>query len=274
MRNIRLTIEFDGSDLYGWQYQPRQPTVQGLLEATLAKILRAPTTAYGCSRTDAGVSARNYVANFHTDSRLPTRRFPVALNANLPATVCVKSAEEVGPEFHARFSARGKTYIYRVVRGRSPLRSARAWELRFPVDDTRIARALRLFSGRHDFSRFCFLPAASAPAPHTAPLIPGTASDAARPSPPGLCHISRARLAAGHDELLIIITGDRFLYKMVRRIVGASVAYGSGRLTLADLRNALAGRPHLPFTTAPATGLVLDSVEYWRAPGTPADSAS
>jgi len=266
MRNIRLTIEFDGAGFYGWQFQPNHPTVQGALEAALAKILREKTTAYGCSRTDSGVSARNYVTNFHTESRLPVRRLPVALNANLPDTVLVKEADEVGPEFHARFSARSKTYLYRVVLGRSPLRSARAWELLFPIDLERTARALRLFSGRHDFSRFCFLrPAGHNPFPSeetrlcskagSSPLVP-------RPSSPGFCTIARARLTAKGDELVVTITGDRFLYKLVRRIVGASVAYGSGRLTVTDIKSALAGRPHLPFTTAPASGLILDSVRY------------
>ena len=271
MRNIRLTIEFDGSGFSGWQFQPNRPTVQGALEAALAKILGEKTTAYGCSRTDAGVSARDYVANFHTDSRLPTRRFPVALNANLPETICVKAVAEAGPEFHARFSAKGKTYLYRIVRGRSPLRSGRAWEFTFPADTAKMARALRLFLGRHDFSRFCFLPSAGHnpfPGRGHDPFqssemgsCPKSGTKSGNPTP-GYCTIRQARLAARGDEFLITISGDRFLYKLVRRMVGASVAYGSGRLTLSDIRAALAGRQHLPFTTAPACGLVLDSVRY------------
>jgi len=283
MRNIRLTIEFDGSDFFGWQFQPNRPTIQAALQSAVERVTKEKAVVYGCSRTDSGVSARNYVANFHTDSRLPVRRIPVAINANLPATICVKSAEDVGPEFHARFSARGKTYEYLVVMGRSPLRRAHAWELYPPADPARMARALRLFSGERDFRAFCHLKAADSSRlaahgrdrfPVAGDCHPVSAEEtggctslprpyAKTPAPSSaFCTLTRASLAKDGDEILVTIRGNRFLYKMVRRIVGAAVTYGAAGITLADIRAALAGREHQPFQTAPASGLILDSVRY------------
>lgn len=239
MRNVRLLLEFDGAGFAGWQYQPRHRTVQGELENALEAVTGAKTKVYGSSRTDSGVSARNYVANFLTASRLGPEQLGRALNFHLPEDIRVKSVAEVPPDFHARFSARGKTYVYRIVRGRSPLRRTQAWEIRFPVDRKRMRRALALFQGTHDFRPFC----------HTQETS-------------GVCRLSRLGLAEQGDEIAVTVGGNRFLYKMVRRIVGAAVAYGAGRMTLTDIRAALAGGKHQPFQTAPAQGLVLDSVEY------------
>jgi tRNA pseudouridine38-40 synthase len=238
-RNLRLTIEFDGRGFYGWQFQPDRPTIQGELERALAAIAGSRLTAYGCSRTDAGVSARRYVANFHTESRLGLDRWRRAINHHLPRSILVRDIAETDPSFHARFSARGKTYRYRLVRGRSPLRAAHAWELRWPVDPERVRRALREFLGTRDFRPLC-----------------QTADTS------GTCTILELELTGSGDELELLVRGDRFLYKLVRRITGAAVEYGAGRLTLADIRAALAGRPHRAFRTAPPEGLLLDSVEY------------
>jgi tRNA pseudouridine38-40 synthase len=238
-RNIHLTVEFDGTGYSGWQFQPSQPSVQAALETALAGVTGAATKVYGCGRTDAGVSARNYVANFHTASRLPTERLRLALNASLPDDILVKSARDEAPDFHARHSARSKTYRYLIVAGRSPLRRRHAWEFRFRLDPGRMKAAAVLFEGRRDFSAFCQTRNRS-----------------------GVCRVSRVAVAARTDEVVIAVKGDRFLYKMVRRIVGALVACGAGRLTERDIRAALAGRPAPVFPTAPARGLVLDRVTY------------
>ncbi len=241
LQNIRLVLEFDGSGFAGWQYQPHHRTVQGELQAALTKLLGEHVTVYGCSRTDAGVSARNYVANFQTSSRLTTQQICRALNFHLPREILIKHAELAPVEFHARYSAKSKTYRYFVVLGRSPLRASRYWEFRLPVQTERLCRALQLFSGRHDFGNFCHL--------HL-------------PSRPAYCTLYCLDLLTPEDELIITIRGDRFLYKMVRRIVGAAVAYGASSITLTDIRAALAGHKHRPFPTAPSHGLVLESVEY------------
>jgi tRNA pseudouridine38-40 synthase len=239
VRNLKLTIEFDGTGYAGWQYQPHRQTVQGEIESAAGKVLQQSVTVYGCGRTDAGVSARAYVANVNVDSQFTAERLRLALNHFLPEDILVLSVEEAKPGFHARHSASGKTYVYRIVRRKSPLRRRHAWEFWFKLDAERMRRAARLFEGARDFRAFC----------QTADRD-------------GICHVRRVRVEASSDEVTVSVEGDRFLYKMVRRIVGALVAYGSGRLTQKDIRAALAGRPSQPFQTAPACGLMLDSVDY------------
>lgn len=239
MPNLKLTIEFDGTGYAGWQFQPGHPTIQGEVESALRQIIKQETTAYGCGRTDAGVSARGYVANVHINSALPPERMRAALNHFLPTDIRVQTVEEAAADFHARFSAKLKTYRYRLVRGASPLRRRHAWEYHWPLDSGRVCRTARLFRGRRDFQPFCQTRDAN-----------------------GVCLVESVTVEEAGDELAITVCGDRFLYKMVRRIVGALVAAGSGRLTQQDIRAALAGRPTRPFQTAPACGLLLDSVEY------------
>jgi tRNA pseudouridine38-40 synthase len=239
MPNLKLTIEFDGASYAGWQFQPDRPTVQGDIESALNRVVSRAVTVYGCGRTDAGVSARRYVANFHTDSSLPPERLRAALNHFLPEDITVHSVEQEGPDFHARFSAKRKKYVYRILRAASPLRRRHAWEHSYPLDIERLRKAARLFEGRRDFRPFC--------------QTRGTS---------GVCTVESVLVKAARDELTITVRGDRFLYKMVRRIVGALVACGSGRLTQKDIRAALVGKHCRPFTTAPAHGLLLDSVEY------------
>ncbi len=238
-RNICLTIEFDGTNYHGWQIQPNRPTVQGELQNALRQLFGTATEIYGCSRTDAGVSARNYSANFFTSSYLPTEKIAPALNFYLPRDIFVKSARVVPLQFHARYSARAKTYSYTIVLIRSPLRSRHAWEYPFPLNLERLKSVARLFLGEHNYNPFC----------HTK-------------EPNGICQITSIRVKTSKDQITILIQGNRFLYKMVRRIVGAMVAYAAGRLTRQQIRAALAGKKHRPFLTAPANGLILESVRY------------
>jgi tRNA pseudouridine38-40 synthase len=239
MRNLKLVVEFDGTRYAGWQFQPRHQTVQGEIESAVGKVLQQKVTVYGCGRTDAGVSARAYVANVHVDSPLTAERLKLALNHFLPEDILVLSIEETKPGFHARHSALGKTYVYRIVCRRSPLRRRHAWEFWLKLDVDKMRKAAHLFEGAKDFRAFC-----------------------QTRDQDGICHVRRVRVAASDDEVTVSVEGDRFLYKMVRRIVGALVACGSGRLTQKDIRAALAGKPFQPFQTAPAHGLLLDSVEY------------
>ncbi len=238
--NVRLTIEFDGTGYAGWQFQPNRPTVQGEIEAALRRVFGVETTVYGCGRTDAGVSARGYVANFHVkELRLTPKRLRPAINHYLPPQMHVREVALVPESFHARHSAREKTYVYHIVGGVSPLRRARAWEVSFPLNVARVRRAAQLFIGTRNYNAFC----------HTS-------------DPTGICTLHKIDILESGDELTITVQGDRFLYKLVRRTVGAMVTYGLGRVTLKDLKSALAGRAHTPFQTAPAHGLVLDSVSY------------
>ncbi|MGB9742159.1 MAG: tRNA pseudouridine(38-40) synthase TruA [candidate division WOR-3 bacterium] len=239
IKNIKLTIEFDGTDYAGWQIQSGQPTVQGLIENAVARVFGQAITVYGCSRTDAGVSARNYTANFFMPLKLPVDRIPAALNHYLPPAIYVHQAEVVPDDFHARYSARVKTYVYHLICGRSPLRRRFAWEYPGRLDLSRLKKGARLFVGTRDFSRFCFVRSGN-----------------------GVCTVKSITVRSRQDELLITVRGDRFLYKLVRRMVGALVAYAAGRITSRDIRAALAGRKHKPFITAPAHGLILERVGY------------
>jgi len=266
--NLKLTVEFDGTNYAGWQYQPGQPTIQGEIESALAKIVGKQVTVCGCGRTDAGVSARAYVANFHLPiaiSQSPfanLERLRAALNHFLPRDIHVISVEEAPADFHARFSAKRKTYVYGIVRAMSPLRRRHAWEYRYPLDAERMLKAARLFEGRRDFRPFCQLGRkrenVDCPALSSTQALRGTVPVCGS----GICTVKTVRLKAVGDEVTITVTGDRFLYKMVRRIVGALAANGSGRLTQKDIRAALAGKSSPRFQTAPACGLLLDSVEY------------
>jgi len=239
VRNVQLIIEFDGTAYAGWQSQPNHLTIQGLLERAAQRLFGQRIKIYGCSRTDAGVSARNYVANFSYSSSLPVEKIPAALNFYLPADIYVKSADIVPEDFHARYSARLKTYTYRIVYGRSPLRSRRSWEVGTRLDVQRLKSVAKLFIGTLDFQPFCHCQ-----------------------SGPSICTVKSITCKQFRDEILITVKGDRFLYKMVRRIVGALVAYSSCRLTKRDIRRALKGRKHKPFVIAPARGLILEGVQY------------
>jgi len=239
VRCFRLILEFDGAAYAGWQFQPDRPTVQGAVETALLATPGVASAVIGCSRTDSGVSARNYVASFSTTTWLPPERLRLALNSRLPEDIIVKSVARVPPSFHARHSARSKTYSYLIVLGRSPLRRNRAWQFRYPLRVRPMQQAARLFLGRHDFRPFCQTRDQN-----------------------GTCTITRVSVRKQADEIVVMVCGNRFLYKMVRRIVGALVACGSGRIAPADIKAALAGRSRIPFQTAPARGLFLDAVDY------------
>jgi tRNA pseudouridine38-40 synthase len=262
LRNIRLTIEFCGAGFAGWQYQPDRPTVQGAVETAIEKVTRQAVRVHGCSRTDAGVSARAFVANCHLDTALAPEKLRLALNAHLPDTVHVREAAEADEKFQARFSAKGKRYEYTVVLGISPLRRGRAWEYRYPVDARLCRPALALFQGTHDFQPFCQFGLGTRSETEDGVGRRPPASRTVMSRANGVCTVRRVTLEAAGDELVFAVEGDRFLYKMVRRIVGALVAVGAGRLEPGDITAALEGKPHKPFQTAPACGLVLDRVEY------------
>src|SRR5208282_2112426 len=137
MRNIKLTIAYDGSGFHGWQFQPGVPTIQGALDAAARKITQERIIVQGASRTDTGVHALGQVAHFRTQSALTPDEFQRALNALIPPAIRVVEAEEVGPEFHARWLAQAKTYRYRIYRGRVLLPSSTAARCIFPGRSTK-----------------------------------------------------------------------------------------------------------------------------------------
>ncbi len=205
MRTIKLTIAYDGTDFHGWQIQPGQPTVQGLLIEVLERVTQENLSLQGAGRTDAGVHAAGQVASFQTESDLAPAVFLRACNALLPAAIRVRSAEEVSPDFHARRSALGKTYRYHIYRGQVLPPSLWRYALHepHPLDFAAMADAASRFEGEHDFTSF----AAS------------TGDDEEDRGRTTVRNVYRSEMSAdtANDEWLYTIRGKSFLRNMVRK---------------------------------------------------------
>jgi tRNA pseudouridine38-40 synthase len=265
MHNIKLTLAYDGTDFHGWQIQPGQPTIQGTLTQVLRTLTQEELTVHGAGRTDAGVHALGQVAHFKTRSELAPAEFQRACNALLPPSIRVVAAEEVGPDFHARWHALAKTYQYRIYRGRvvSPFLWRYALHYPYPLDVEKMMAAGRQFEGEHDFASF----AASTGCEeddwerttvrviYRSELLCGRST----PGPPGSVVIS----SGAEEELVYCVRGRSFLRFMVRKIVGTLLDVGRGKLAVEDiprlfeLRDCSRAGP-----TAPPHGLCLVSVEY------------
>src|SRR5713101_7962693 len=156
MHNIRLTLAYDGTVFHGWQIQTGQPTIQGALTDVLRKLTQENLTIHGAGRTDAGVHALGQVAHFKTRAELTATEFQRAFNALLPPAIRVVAAEEVGPDFHARWQALAKTYHYRIYRGRvvPPFEWRYVLHYPYPLDAEAMRAAAPLLEGEHDFSSF------------------------------------------------------------------------------------------------------------------------
>jgi tRNA pseudouridine38-40 synthase len=244
--NIRLTLEYDGTDFCGWQVQPGLRTVQGVLEAAILQLVGEAVSVTGSGRTDSGVHACGQVANFHTTVTIPPDRFKPALNGILPADVKVRESNCVPDDFHSRHSAKWKTYAYhfRLLDYPSPLERHRVWHVRSQVDFGKMNAALEGLVGTHDFAAFS----------STGSSVSSTVRT-----------ISAACLTAGEREGAAAITlrGNGFLYNMVRIIAGGAVAIGAGFIPEDSFQKALqSGDRTLLHITAPAHGLYLMRVEY------------
>jgi tRNA pseudouridine38-40 synthase len=245
MRNIRLLLEYDGAAYHGWQRQQNARTIQEVVETALAKLTGEAVKVRGSGRTDAGVHALGQVANFHTPSALPLKAFVQGLNSMLPRDIAVIQAQEVPLDFHARFSARAKTYEYRLWCRpvRPPLEQRHCWHLSHPLDLESMVKAAAPLPGEHDFSAF-----------------------QASGSGPG--HAVRQVLNAAWRQgeggrLRFSITANGFLRGMVRSLVGTMVEIGRGKRPPEDLSDLLAsGDRRLAGPTAPAQGLFLVEVIY------------
>ena len=244
-RHFKLTVAYDGTRYSGWQLQPNGKTVQEIVEGAVAKIAGRPVRIHGSGRTDAGVHAKGQVANCSFETRLRPATLLRALNANLSEDVRVLRVQEVGPKFHARFSARGKEYRYQIDCGvvADPFLRAYAWRHPKPMDVATMRKAARLLKGRHDFSALSANPM--------------------RPVESSVRTISKLTVTKQDNLLTISVRADGFLYKMVRSIVGALVKVGEGRLTAAQLRDLVNGKKRTALVeTAPARGLFLWKVDY------------
>jgi tRNA pseudouridine38-40 synthase len=243
-RNLKLTLAYDGSRFVGWQKQASGESIQGLLEDALSKLEGAPVVAHGAGRTDAGVHAEGQVASAQVSFSHDAATVQRALNARLPPEIRVVAAEDVSPEFHARFSARSKSYRYQIANSAvvSPFLRAYAWHVPERLDTAAMRTAAVAFVGTHDFASF-----------------QSTGSDASTT----VRTLTRSELHQRGDLLAYEVDGDGFLRHMVRAIVGTLAEIGRGCRRPDDIGALLEGRSRAEAgATAPAQGLTLVKVEY------------
>lgn len=244
-RNVKLTLEYDGTAYAGWQRQTNAPTIQQTIEEALERMLHAFTCLRGAGRTDAGVHARGQVANFHTTAAIPLLGLQRGLNSLLPRDIAVVAAEEVSPDFDARRSARGKHYRYQIWNreARAPLRDRFAWNVHRRLDRDAMRAAAAALIGEHDFSAF-------------------RAVDCDRKNPVRL--MRRIEVSEPQPDLVVIdLEATAFLKHMVRIIVGTLTEVGLGYRRPGEVATILAGRDRTAAgRTAPAKGLILERVFY------------
>jgi tRNA pseudouridine38-40 synthase len=246
MRNIKLTIEYDGTNYCGWQVQDNGPTIQGSLEKALLSVTGESITVHGSGRTDAGVHARGQVANFTTCSSIPGEKFAYALNNKLPADIVIKHSCEVPQDFHARFSAKGKKYSYLIYNSKFPSALLRnyAYHVNYceRLDIGRIEKAAEAFIGTYDF--YGFMAAGS------------KVKDTVRT-------IYELSVEKEKELLRFNFKGNGFLYNMVRIITGTLIYAGIGKINPDEMKDIIASRDReRAGITAPPNGLYLEEVYY------------
>ncbi len=242
MRTLVLKIEYDGTDFLGWQLQPEGRTVQGVLEEAMRRILQTEIRATAAGRTDAGVHAAGQVVHFRSDTAMVVDRLKKGLNGVLPADVRVLEAARAPDDFHARFSAVGRRYRFRIIRRPSAMRRHHAWHVAYPLDVDAMRRACSPLVGCHDFTSFC----------QATSTADGT-----------VCEVRELDWVEEADELRLWIEANRFLHHMVRAIVGTAVDIGRGRWPERVMAEMLEAKDRRAAgANAPAHGLCLESVRY------------
>jgi tRNA pseudouridine38-40 synthase len=256
MRYFKLTIAYDGTDFHGWQAQTNKPTIQGEIVSVLKRLTQESIALHGAGRTDAGVHALGQVGSFRTQSALSAAEFQRALNALLPRAIRIVGSEEVGPTFNARWSAKGKTYRYRLYRGKvvPPFLHRYVLHYPFPLDEDKMREAAARFVGMHDFASF----AAST----------GSEDDDQERSTDREIFSTELLRSPDNEELIFTVKGRSFLRYMVRKMVGTLLDVGRGKLApedvdrLYELKDRSKSGP-----TVPPQGLVMVEVfheESWR----------
>lgn len=244
MRNIKVVIEYDGTQYQGFQYQPGVPTIQGELEKVLAGLVKEPVTVYGAGRTDSGVHAAGQVINFWSNCSIPIEKICIAMNSRLPADISAIVAEEVGSDFHARYSAVQRVYRYRILNRelRSALECRYAWHVSRQLDHSVMDEAAKMLVGIHDFCLF---------------------SRQVHEVKTTLRRVDLAEVKRLNDTITIEIAASGYLRSMVRVIVGALVDIGCGKRDKSCISQALdCSDMDCAFVTAPPQGLCLVRVDY------------
>ena len=244
MRRIKLIVAYDGTDYCGWQIQPNGITVEEVLNRALFRLTGEEIRVIGASRTDAGVHARGNIAVLDTASTIPAERFAYAVNPLLPEDIVVVKSEEVPQDWHPRYQNSVKTYEYRILNREmpDPLKRKYTWHVSFPLDIDKMREAAEHLKGQHDFRSFCSV--------HTA--VKTTVRT-----------IYTLDIVKSGDEIIIRISGNGFLYNMVRIIAGTLAEVGRGFRTPEDVRDLLTAKEREQAgATAPPQGLTLIRIEY------------
>jgi len=245
MRNIKLTIEYDGKSFNGWQKQPNKLNIQGEIEQVISSITGEEKIELNASgRTDAGVHALGQVANFKTNSNIPIEKIAIAINSRLKKSIVIKKAEEVDDRFHSRYNCKRKTYRYIINNSNNGTAIYRNLEYYVPqkLDVLKMQEAVKYFEGEHDFKGF---------------KASGTSSKSS------VRIIYDAKVKQENDKVYIELTGNGFLYNMVRIIAGTLVDVGLGKTNVEDMGEILSSKDRSRAgKTLPPQGLYLVKVEY------------
>jgi tRNA pseudouridine38-40 synthase len=250
MRNFKIVLAYDGYEFAGWQVQPDSATVQGTLASAIGRVTGEKVLPQGSGRTDAGVHAFAQVATCALESSIPAENLLKALNDLLPLSVRVFEVSEVPLDFHARKSARAKTYRFRIYRGAicQPFLARYVWHHPYPLDENAMQQAATLVIGEHDFTSF------AAVDPERGKREDGVSN---------VRLISASSWEREDEELVYTVRGNGFLHHMVRNLVGTFILVGKGSLRPEDITNILEAKDRsLAGATVPAHGLYLVSVEY------------
>lgn len=244
MKNIKLSIAYDGTDFSGWQIQHNAMTIQQKITKALEIVCKHKIVLYASGRTDAGVHAKEQIANFHTDINIPLEKLPIALNGILPETIRVYKAEEVASDFHAQFSALSKTYRYTIDNGKYPdiFKARFAHHQRRKLDMNLMLEGAKYLVGKHEFSSFCAAHGSSKTFERT---------------------ITAFEIWQTEQFITLEVSADGFLYHMVRNLAGLLIEIGEGKISPAETKNILLARDrNVAPATAPAKGLCLWKVYY------------
>ena len=244
MRNIKLTIEYDGKDFNGWQKQPNKLNIQGEIEKAIFNVTGETVELYASGRTDAGVHALGQVANFKTNTTIPINKIAIAINSQLKKSIIIKQAEEVEEDFHSRYKCKQKTYRYIINNSLQGTAIYRYLEYHMPqeLNIEKMKKAIKYFEGEHDFKAF---------------KSSGTSSKSS------VRTIYKAEIKQNEEKIYIELTGNGFLYNMVRIISGTLVDVGLGKIKAEDIPNIIEeGKRENAGKTLPPHGLYLVSVIY------------
>ena len=245
MRNIKLTIEYDGKDFNGWQKQPNKLNIQGEIERAIEEVTGEKVDLIASGRTDAWVHALAQVANFKIQNMsIPVEKIPYALNSKLKKSIRIQSAEEVDDKFHSRYACKKKTYRYTINNSEQGTAIYRNMQYHYPnkLDAQKMNEGAKYLIGEHDFKSF---------------KASGTSSKSS------VRTIYNAEVTQTGNQITIELTGNGFLYNMVRIIAGTLVEVGEGKIKPSDVKRILEAQDRLQAgKTLPANGLMLINVEY------------